>query len=50
MPGGRFLSNLDAAAVPVHVAEAADVHKNVEAKLLTGAERAQHFIVLAAIP
>ena len=47
--GGESLHDLDAAAVAVHVAEAADVHEDVEAELLAGAERAQHFVVLAAM-
>ena len=42
-------ADLDAAAVSVHVAEAADVHEDVEAELLAGAEGAQHFVVLAAM-
>ena len=50
MPGGELLSNLDAAPVTVHIAEAADIHQDVEAELLSGAERAQHFIMLAAMP
>src|SRR5262249_29860991 len=47
---GKSLHHLDTAAMPVHVAEAACVHKNVEAKLLSGAEAAQHFVMLAAMP
>ena len=36
--------------MPVHVAIAAQVHQDVEAELLSGAERAQYFVVLAAMP
>jgi len=35
--------------VAVHVAEAADVHENVEAELLARGKRAQQFVVLAAM-
>ena len=49
MLGGEFLANLNAAAVAVHIAEAADIHQNVEAELLPGAEGAQHFIVASAM-
>ena len=47
--GGKFLADLDAAAMAVHVAETADVHENVEAELLAGAEGAQHFVMAAAM-
>ena len=47
---GEPLHHLDAAPVTVHVAEAAGIHQNVEAELLPGAEAAQHFVVLAAMP
>ena len=33
---GEILHNLYAATMAVHVAEAADIHQNVEAKLLAG--------------
>ena len=33
----------------VHIAEAADVHQNVEAELLAGAETAQHFVMASAM-
>ena len=36
--------------MPVHVAEAARIHENVEAELLPRAESAQHLIVPAAMP
>ena len=49
MPGGELLLNLNAAAVAVHVAEAADVHQDVEAELLAGAEGAQHLVMAAAM-
>src|SRR5205807_8704498 len=48
--GGESLHDLDAAAVPVHVAEAAGIHEDVEAELLPRAEAAQHLVVLAAMP
>jgi len=35
--------------VTVHVAETAGIHEDVEAELLSGAEAAQHFVVLAAM-
>src|SRR5208283_5529064 len=45
----EILHDLNAAAMAVHVAEAADVHENVEAELLSGGEGTQQFIVLAAM-
>src|SRR5580658_10744653 len=33
----------------VHVAEAADIHKNVEAELLAGREDAQQFVVTSSM-
>src|SRR3989442_7596356 len=45
----KVLPDLNASAVAVHVAEATDVHENVEAELMPGAERPKHFIVLAAM-
>ena len=39
MPRGEPLPDLDAAPMPVHVAEAADIHQDVEAELLAGARR-----------
>jgi hypothetical protein len=50
VPGGKLLPDLNAAAVPVHIAKAAHIHQDVEAELLSGAKRAQHFVVLAAVP
>ena len=47
--GGELLPDLDAAAVAVHVAEAADIHQDVEAELLSGAERPQHLVMAAAM-
>jgi hypothetical protein len=47
--GREILHDLDAAAMAVHVAEAADVHENVEAELLAGGKRAQQFVVLPAM-
>src|SRR5260221_12489890 len=43
------LLDLNAAAMAVHVAEAANVHQDVEAELLAGAESAQHFVVASAM-
>ena len=43
------LLDLDAAAMTVHIAEAADVHQDVEAELLPGAEGAQHFVMAATM-
>src|SRR5208283_2483982 len=48
--GGESLHDLDAAAMTMHVAEAARVHEDVEAELLSGAEAAQHFVILTAMP
>src|SRR5207244_10940438 len=45
----KVLPDLNASAVAVHVAEATDVHENVEAELMPGAEGAKHFIVVAAV-
>src|SRR5208337_5674172 len=45
----EILHDLHAAAVPVHVAEAADVHEDVEAELLAGGEGTRQFVVLAAM-
>ena len=47
--GGEFLSDLDAAPVAVHVAEAADIHEYVETELLPGAEGPQHLVMLAPV-
>src|SRR5437016_491199 len=49
VPRRKVLPDLNASAVAVHVAEATDVHENVEAELMPGAEGAKHFIVLAAM-
>ena len=49
MRGGEVLHGLDAAAMAMHVAEAADVHEDVEAELLASGERAREFVVLAAM-
>src|SRR5260370_27506528 len=43
------LFDLNAAAMAVHIAEAADIHQNVEAELLPGAEGAKHFVVASAM-
>src|SRR5262249_36674570 len=45
----KALLNLDATPVAVHVAEATDVHENVEAELLPGTEAAQHLVVASAM-
>ena len=47
---GVVLHDLHAAAMAMHVAEAADVHQDVEAELLSGAERTRNFVVAAAMP
>ena len=47
--GGEILHDLDAAAMAVHVAEAADVHEDVEAELLSGGELPRQLIVLSAM-
>ncbi len=47
--GGEGLHDLHAAAMAVHVAEAADVHENVEAQGGSGVEGAQGLVVLAAM-
>ena len=49
MKGREILHDLHAAAMPVHVAEAADVHENVEAELLSRGKRTRHLVVLAAM-
>ena len=46
---GERLQDLDAAAMAVHVAEAADVHEDVKAQALPGGEFAQQFVVAAAV-
>src|SRR5437899_9418217 len=43
------LLDLRAAPMTMHVAEAADVHQNVEAETLAGVERAQQLVVPAAM-
>ena len=47
--GGEVLDDLRAAAMAVHVAEAADVHENVEAKGGAGVKGAKGLIVPAAV-
>ena len=47
---GETLHHLNAAPVPMHVAEAARIHQNVEAELLSRAEPAQHLIMLPTMP
>src|SRR5262249_11211402 len=49
MPRGVVLEDLHAAAMAVHVAEAADVHKYVEAKLLAAVERACDLVMASAM-
>jgi hypothetical protein len=49
MDGREILHDLDAAAMAVHIAEAADVHENVEADLLAGGKGTQQFVVLPAM-
>src|SRR5216683_2977292 len=47
--GRKVLHDLHAAAMPVHVAKAADIHQDVEPELLAGRKRTQHLIMLAAM-
>jgi hypothetical protein len=47
--GGEGLDDLHAAAMAMHVAEAADVHEDVEAQSGAGVKGAQGFVVLAAM-
>ena len=47
--GGEVLDDLGAAAVAVHVAEAANIHEDVEAEALAGVEGAEGFVVAAAV-
>ena len=46
---GKLLFDLYAAAVTVHIAEAADVHQDVETECLAGSERTQELVVFAAM-
>ena len=46
---GEGLNDLRAAAMAVHIAEAADVHENVKAQSGSGVEGAQGFVVPAAM-
>ena len=46
---GEGLDDLGAAAMAVHVAEAADVHEDVEAQSGSGVEGAEGFVMLAAM-
>ena len=46
---GERLQDLDAAAMAMHVAEAADVHEDVEAEAMTGAEGPKEFVVASAM-
>ena len=50
MQPGEILSDLDAAAMAMHVAKTADIHQNVEAQSVAGIEGARQLIVLAAMP
>src|ERR1019366_5684599 len=43
------LHDLNAAAVAMHIAKAADVHQNVEAELLTGAVGARNLVMTPAM-
>ena len=47
--GGEALDDLRAAAMAVHVAEAADVHEHIEAEGGSGVEGAEGFVVAAAV-
>ena len=46
---GESLDDLRAAAMAVHVAEAADVHEDVEAQRGAGVKGAERFVVAAAV-
>src|SRR5882724_12467171 len=48
--GRKVLHDLYTAAMPVHVAKAADIHQDVETELLPGRKGTQHLIMLAAMP
>ncbi len=50
MLGGVRLHDLHTAAMAVHVAEAANVHQDVEAEALPGVEGARDFIEAPAMP
>src|ERR1017187_10323046 len=45
----EILHDLHAAPVAVHVAEAADIHEDVEAKLLAGGEGTRQLVVASAM-
>ena len=47
--GSEILHDLHAAAMAVHVAEAANVHEDVEAELLAGRKGTRQFVVAAAM-
>ena len=49
MPRGKFLADLYAPAMPMHIAEAANIHQNVEAELLARAKCPLHLIVAPAM-
>ena len=49
MESGEGLDDLRAAAMAVHVAEAADVHKNVEAQSGPGVKSAECLVVAATV-
>ena len=46
---GERLQDLDATAMAVHVAEAADIHEDIEAQALARGELAQQLVVAAAM-
>jgi hypothetical protein len=43
------LLDLNATTVAVHIAESTDVHQDIEAELLAGAEAAEHFVVTTPV-
>ena len=49
VPRGEGLNNLRAAAMTVHIAEAADVHQNVKAQSSSGMKGSQCFVVTTAM-
>ena len=45
----ELLLDLNASAVAVHVTKTANVHQDVEAEVLAGAEAAKHFVVASTM-
>ena len=49
MQVGETLDRLHAAAMAMHIAEAADIHQDVEAQLVAGREGTRQLIMAAAV-